>query len=98
MSQRLADQIREDFRKEYEASDTKDEIISLIAEKLRQGEHGVVIAFNSSAKKVELKTYRLEWYEIHEKFRIPVMDYIRTEGFVATPGPLHCSINYKITL
>lgn len=98
MSQRLADQIREDFRKEYEASDIKNEIISIIAEKLRQGYHDVVIAFDSYVKKVELKKYCGEWYVIPEKFRIPVMDYIRSEGFVVTPGPLHCSVNYKITL
>lgn len=98
MSQRLADQIREEFRKEFDASDVKNEIISIIAEKLRQGDHSVVISFDSFVKKVELKQYCGDWYAIPEKFRIPVMDYIKSEGFVATPGPLHCSINYKITL
>lgn len=99
MSQRLADQIREEFRKEYDLSEVKTEIIKIIAEKLRQGRHSVVIAFSTSkyAKNVELKRYCGEWYEVPEKFRIPVMDYIRSEGFNVKPGPL-CSVNYEVML
>lgn len=97
MSERLADQIREEFRKEYELSDVKTEIINIIAEQLRKGFHSVVIAFDGYAKKVEKKSYCGDWYEIPEKFRIPVMDYIHSEGFLTKPGPLHC-LNYEVYL
>lgn len=95
--QRLADQIREEFRKEYDLSEVKTEIIKIIAEKLRQGCHSVVIAFSKYATKVELKQYRGDWYEVPEKFRIPIMDYIRLEGFNVKSGPL-CSVNYEVML
>ena len=97
MSQRLADQIREEFRKEYKLSDVKTEIINIVANTLRQGHHSVIIAFDSYVKTVELRKYCREWYEVPEKFRVPVMDYIRSEGFVVNPGPLYC-LNYEVTL
>ena len=97
MTQRLADQIRDEFRKEYELSDVKTEIINIITEKLRKGAHSVIISFDSYAKQVEFKQYRSEWYEVPEKFRIPVLEYIKEEGFSVIPGPLYC-VNYKVML
>lgn len=97
MSERLADQIRNEFRKEYDLSEVKTEIINIIAEKLRKGAHSVVISFGTYTKKVELRQYRSEWYELPEKFRIPVMDYIKSEGFFVKPGPLYC-VNYEVML
>ena len=97
MAERLADQIRDEFRKEYDLSEVKTEIINIIAEKLRQGCHSVIISFGTYTKKVELHNYRDEWYELPEKFRVPVMDYIRSEGFSVKPGPLHC-VNYEVML
>ena len=97
MSQTLADQIRDEFRKEYDLSDVKTEIINIIAEKLRKGFHSVVISFGAYTKKVEVHNYRGEWYELPEKFRVPVMEYIESEGFLVKTGPLHC-VNYEVML
>lgn len=97
MSERLADQIRDEFRKEYDLSEVKTEIINIIAEKLRKGDHSVIISFGTYTKKVKLQQYRREWYELPEKFRIPVMDYIKSEGFFVKPGPL-CCVNYEVML
>ena len=97
MAERLADQIRDEFRKEYDLSEVKKEIINIIAEKLRKGCHSVIISFGTYTKKVELHQYRGDWYEVPEKFRVPVMDYIRSEGFFVKPGPLYC-VNYEVML
>jgi hypothetical protein len=97
MAERLADQIRDEFRKEYDLSEVKKEIINIIAEKLRKGSHSVIISFGTSTKKVELHQYRGEWYEVPEKFRVPVMEYIESEGFLVKPGPLYC-VNYEVML
>lgn len=97
MAERLADQIRDEFRKEYDLSEVKKEIINIIAEKLRKGLHSVIISFGDYAKKVELHRHYGEWYEVPEKFRVPVMDYIRSEGFNVKPGPLYC-VNYEVML
>ncbi len=97
MAERLADQIRDEFRKEYDLSEVKKEIINIIAEKLRKGCHSVVIAFEQYATQVKLKQYCGDWYEVPEKFRVPVMDYIRSEGFFVKPGPLYC-VNYEVML
>lgn len=97
MTQRLADQLRDEFRKEYDLSDVKTEIINIITEKLRKGAHSVIIAFHSYTKKVEFAQYRYEWYEVPEKFRVPILDYIKEEGFSVIPGPLYC-VNYEVML
>ena len=97
MAERLADQIRDEFRKEYDLSEVRTEIINIIAEKLRKGMHSVVISFGAYAKKVEVHNYCGEWYELPEKFRVPVMEYIQSEGFSVRPGPLYC-VNYEVML
>ena len=97
MTQRLADQIRDEFRKEYELSEVKTEILNIIAEKLRTGDHSVFISFDSYAKKVKMIHYCRVWYEVPEKFRVPVLDYLNEEGFFVKPGPLS-SVNYEVML
>lgn len=96
----IAEQLRQEQRENGNLSKVKDGIINIIKEQIHKGMHGVVISFerNTQEGKTEYCRYNgNEWWSVNEKHRIPLTEYLKSEGFVVKTGPLYCE-NIEVTL
>ena len=93
----LAEQLRQEKRNGFYK--IRDSIIEIITEQIKKGKRGIVISFESYAKddEVEYHKYMREWYQVSENHRIPLIEYLKSEGFVVKQGPLYCE-NIEVTL
>lgn len=93
----IAEQLRQEKRNGFYK--IKDSIIEVITEQIKKGKHGIIISFESYTKddEVEYRKCTREWYQVSENHRIPLVEYLKSEGFVVKQGPLHCE-NIEVTL
>ena len=77
----------------------KDEIAKLLTEKIRKGEIGITIAFeyHDPEGTVNYHKYLREWWSVSTKHKIPLIEYLKREGFVVKKGDLYCD-NIEVTL